>query len=72
MRDIVVFSGSAHRDHAARICAELSVDLSPAVITRWPALRSALATSVRKARSSSTTRIVARDSASSRGIGNHL
>ena len=35
MRDIVVFSGSAHRELAARICAGLSVELSPAVITRF-------------------------------------
>ncbi|MDF2092000.1 ribose-phosphate pyrophosphokinase [Knoellia sp. 3-2P3] len=35
MRDIVVFSGSAHRELAARICAELSVPLSPAQTSRF-------------------------------------
>jgi ribose-phosphate pyrophosphokinase len=35
MRDIVVFSGSAHRELAAHICAELSVPLSPAETTRF-------------------------------------
>jgi ribose-phosphate pyrophosphokinase len=35
LRDIVVFSGSAHRELAARICAGLSAELSPAVITRF-------------------------------------
>jgi len=35
MRDIVVFSGSAHRVLARRICDGLGVDLSPADITRF-------------------------------------
>ena len=35
MRDIVIFSGSAHRELAAHICAELSVDLAPAEIKRF-------------------------------------
>jgi len=35
MRDIVVFSGSAHRELAAHICAELSVPLSPAETSRF-------------------------------------
>ncbi|NLJ54267.1 MAG: ribose-phosphate diphosphokinase [Intrasporangiaceae bacterium] len=35
MRDIVVFSGSAHRDLADRICAELGITRSPASITRF-------------------------------------
>ena len=29
MREIVVFSGSAHRELAKHICAELAVELSP-------------------------------------------
>jgi ribose-phosphate pyrophosphokinase len=35
MRDIVVFSGNAHRGLAQRICEALGVDLSPADITRF-------------------------------------
>src|SRR6478735_760848 len=35
MRDIVIFSGSAHRELATHICAELSVDLAPAEIKRF-------------------------------------
>jgi len=35
VRDIVVFSGSAHRDLADRICAELGITRSPASITRF-------------------------------------
>ena len=35
MPDIVVFSGSAHRDLAARICAELDTPLSAAATTRF-------------------------------------
>ena len=35
MRDIVVFSGSAHRELAAHICAELAVPLSPAETSRF-------------------------------------
>jgi ribose-phosphate pyrophosphokinase len=35
MRDIVVFSGNAHRELARRICDALGVDLSPADITRF-------------------------------------
>jgi ribose-phosphate pyrophosphokinase len=35
MRDIVVFSGSAHRELAARICAALAVPLSPAHTSRF-------------------------------------
>ncbi|KRF24947.1 MULTISPECIES: ribose-phosphate pyrophosphokinase [unclassified Phycicoccus] len=35
MRDIVVFSGSAHRALARRICEALGVDLSPAEIKRF-------------------------------------
>jgi ribose-phosphate pyrophosphokinase len=35
MRDIVVFSGNAHRELAQRICGALGVGLSPADITRF-------------------------------------
>jgi ribose-phosphate pyrophosphokinase len=35
MRDIVVFSGSAHRELARHICAELSVDLAPSETKRF-------------------------------------
>jgi ribose-phosphate pyrophosphokinase len=35
MRDIVVFSGNAHRQLALRICTALGADLSPAEITRF-------------------------------------
>ncbi|MGE9807591.1 ribose-phosphate diphosphokinase [Janibacter sp. G1551] len=35
MRDIVVFSGSAHTELAERICAELGVPLSPSRTTRF-------------------------------------
>lgn len=35
MRDIVVFSGTAHRELAEDICAALGVGLSPAEITRF-------------------------------------
>ena len=35
MRDIVVFSGSAHRELAERMCEHLGVPLSPAAITRF-------------------------------------
>ena len=34
MRDIVVFSGSAHRELAAHICAELAVPLEPFELIR--------------------------------------
>ncbi len=35
MRDIAVFSGSAHRELAAEVCAELGVPLQPARLTRF-------------------------------------
>ncbi|MCA1780981.1 MAG: ribose-phosphate diphosphokinase [Dermatophilaceae bacterium] len=35
MRDVVVFSGSAHRGLAERICQELGIELSEAEITRF-------------------------------------
>jgi ribose-phosphate pyrophosphokinase len=35
LRDIVIFSGSAHRALASRICAALGVELSPAEIKRF-------------------------------------
>jgi ribose-phosphate pyrophosphokinase len=35
MREIVVFSGSAHRELAAEICAHLGVPLSPVEMTRF-------------------------------------
>ena len=35
MREIVVFSGSAHRELAKHICAELAVELSPVEIKRF-------------------------------------
>lgn len=35
MREIVVFSGNAHRDLAGRICDQIGVPLSPADITRF-------------------------------------
>lgn len=35
VREIVVFSGSAHRELAGRICAELGIEVSPASITRF-------------------------------------
>lgn len=35
MREIVVFSGSAHRGLAERICDELGIEVSPASITRF-------------------------------------
>lgn len=35
MRDIAVFSGSAHRELAAEICAELGVELLPSRLTRF-------------------------------------
>ncbi|MDQ2848272.1 MAG: ribose-phosphate pyrophosphokinase [Actinomycetota bacterium] len=35
MRDIAVFSGSAHRELAAEVCAELGVPLQPTRLTRF-------------------------------------
>ncbi|NNG34458.1 ribose-phosphate diphosphokinase [Nakamurella aerolata] len=35
MRDIAVFSGSAHRELAAEICSELGVELQPSKLTRF-------------------------------------
>ncbi len=35
MRDIAVFSGSAHRELAAEVCAELGVPLQPSRLTRF-------------------------------------
>ena len=35
MREIVVFSGSAHTDLAEKICADLGVELSPVEIHRF-------------------------------------
>ena len=35
MRDIAVFSGSAHRSLAAEVCAELGTDLRPVRTTRF-------------------------------------
>ena len=35
MRDVVVFSGSAHRRLAERICGELGIEVSQAAITRF-------------------------------------
>ncbi|WP_353651239.1 ribose-phosphate diphosphokinase [Nakamurella sp. A5-74] len=35
MRDIAVFSGSAHRELAAEICAELGIPLQPSTLTRF-------------------------------------
>lgn len=35
MRDIAVFSGTAHRELAAEICAELGVPLQPSTLTRF-------------------------------------
>ena len=35
MRDIVVFSGSAHRDLAEAVCNELGVPLSPSETVRF-------------------------------------
>jgi len=35
LRDIAVFSGSAHRELAAEVCAELGVPLQPARLTRF-------------------------------------
>ena len=35
MRDVVVFSGSAHRELAERICAGIGISLSPSSVTRF-------------------------------------
>ena len=35
MRDIAVFSGSAHPELAAEICRDLGIDLSPSRLTRF-------------------------------------